>query len=499
MNNKIKDKRKNILNKVKTIINDLDYKKLEYFEDYFEKNFNVNFNKYIDKNEEKNQIRIEMNTLCDDYMIIYCDNYYYNQTSNIFFYYDKLQYTYINVDNLMCNILLNIQSDYPLLSSQSKILLKKLIIKKIKTNNYTEIIPESITIQNTLNYLSPIIFENKIYSKYFLTFIGDLILKKNKNEKCFILNTNEYFKCFMIKLNKYISYLFHSINIFNNIKFKFFNHSTENANILYLKNKLNETYFNKDLNFIISFLFICIYHSKKYENSNMFLKEINNTNEYGYITQLKDINIDMLVDKFWNDTIICKSNCKLNEDSIMFLWKDYLKKNKLPKYLLFQQNFINLFSNIYKNKINKEIENNNYNEITSFNIPQINEFLDFWNNNIIKDQNEKFLELEEIELFFKKYLRQNNKINYNKYFNNNLIDIILHFFSDLKYEDNKYFHGLKIKGWDKLEDIRKFKENYKGKKKINSTLYNNYCKYKKSNKESDTIVSKIYFINFCNF
>ena len=178
MNNKIKDKRKNILNKVKTIINDLDYKKLEYFEDYFEKNFNVNFNKYIDKNEEKNQIRIEMNTLCDDYMITYCDNYYYNQTSNIFFYYDKLQYTYINVDNLMCNILLNIQSDYPLLSSQSKILLKKLIIKKIKTNNYTEIIPESITIQNTLNYLSPIIFENKIYSKYFLTFIGDLILKK---------------------------------------------------------------------------------------------------------------------------------------------------------------------------------------------------------------------------------------------------------------------------------------------------------------------------------
>ena len=67
-----------------------------------------------------------MNTLCDDYMITYCDNYYYNQTSNIFFYYDKLQYTYINVDNLMCNILLNIQSDYPLLSSQSKILLKKL-------------------------------------------------------------------------------------------------------------------------------------------------------------------------------------------------------------------------------------------------------------------------------------------------------------------------------------------------------------------------------------
>ena len=53
MNNKIKDKRKNIFNKVKTIINDLDYKKLEYFEDYFEKNFNVNFNKYIDKNEEK--------------------------------------------------------------------------------------------------------------------------------------------------------------------------------------------------------------------------------------------------------------------------------------------------------------------------------------------------------------------------------------------------------------------------------------------------------------
>ena len=495
MNSKIKDKRKYILNKVEAIINGLDYKKLEYFEDYFEKNFNVNFNKYIDKNEEKNQVRIEMNTLCDDYMVTYCENYYYNPTSNIYFYYDKLQYTYINEDNLLYNILLNIQKDYPLLSSQSKILLKKLIIKKIKTNNYTEIIPESITIQNTLNYLSPIIFENKNYSKYFLTFIGDLILKKNKNEKCFILNTNEEFKCFIIKLNKYISYLFHSINIFNNIKFKFFNHNTDNANILYLKNKLNNTYFNKDLNFLISFLFICIYHSKKYENSTIFLKQLNNTNEYNYITQLKNININKLVDNFWDDTIICKPNCKLNEDSIMFLWKDYLKKHKLPRYLLFQQNFINLFNNIYNNKIKKDINYNNYTEITSFNIPEINEFLNFWNDNIIKDKSEKFLELEEIELFFKKYLRQINKTNYNKYFNNNLIDIILHFFKDLKYENNIYFHELRIKVWDKKNDIRNFKKNYQG-KKVNSTLYNNYCKYKKTNKENDTIVSKIYFINY---
>ena len=92
-------------------------------------------------------------------------------------------------------------------------------------------------------------------------------------------------------------------------------------------------------------------------------------------------------------------------------------------------------------------------------------------------------------------MRQINKTNYNKYFNNNLIDIILHFFKDLKYENNKYFHELRIKVWDKKNDIRNFKQNYQG-KKVNSTLYNNYCKYKKTNKENDTIVSKIYFINY---
>ena len=55
------------------------------------------------------------------------------------------------------------------------------MIKKIKCQNLFSIIPNSDTIQNCLNLLIPNIFSNKQEAKYFLTIIGDCILKKNEN------------------------------------------------------------------------------------------------------------------------------------------------------------------------------------------------------------------------------------------------------------------------------------------------------------------------------
>lgn len=498
MNIKINEKREKILFKVQEIVNNLDYKNLDYFDIYCEKFLELNIQKYIKKNEQKTNNKIELKTICDEYIENYIDHYYYYNTSNIYFFYDKVDYTFIKEDDLLYTILFNIQKDYSLLSTNNKIAIKKNILKKIKNNTCLEIVPESITIQNVLNFLTPIIFEERTYSKYFLTFIGDLILKKNKEEKCFILNTNPEITEFLIQVNKYINCFFHSINIFKFVKLKFYNHETNNANILFLNMNINDSYIKKDLTFFITFLFICVYHSNKYENSINYLNTIINTNEYKYITQLKNIKIEELIKQFWDDSIIIKKNTTLGDNSILFLWKKFLTKNKLPKYLLFQQKFMYNFNKIYENKTKQEIINGLYPNITSYNIPEIEIFIHFWDTNIIKDETEEYLELQEIEYFFMNYLKEMNHSNYIKYFNTNiLLDIILHYFKDLKYEKNKYFHGLKLINWNKKEELLNFKNNINMNKKITKKqLYNDYCKYKITKKENETIISKNYFTKF---
>jgi uncharacterized membrane protein len=54
------------------------------------------------------------------------------------------------------------------------------IIKQIRERSLFTCIPETDTIQDILNHLYPAIFTSKNNAKYFLTIIGDNILKKNQ-------------------------------------------------------------------------------------------------------------------------------------------------------------------------------------------------------------------------------------------------------------------------------------------------------------------------------
>ena len=167
MNNNIIKKREKIINKFKNIINNINYNHLDYVEKYIlNNNFELNLNKIIEKNKEKNEERIKLNCIIDELFMNIFKNYYYNSTSNIFFYYNDINFININIDDIYYNILNNLNKQCNL-SIQNKLYIKNQIIKRIKINNYEDIIPESVTIQKVINYFNPIIFESKIYSKFF--------------------------------------------------------------------------------------------------------------------------------------------------------------------------------------------------------------------------------------------------------------------------------------------------------------------------------------------
>ena len=54
-------------------------------------------------------------------------------------------------------------------------------MKTIKENSLLDSVPESITIQNVINALYPTLFSTKCAAKYFLTVLGDNMLRKNNN------------------------------------------------------------------------------------------------------------------------------------------------------------------------------------------------------------------------------------------------------------------------------------------------------------------------------
>jgi hypothetical protein len=113
---------------------------------------------------------------------------------------------------------------------------KSHVIKQIRERNLFNCIPESDTIQRVLNLLYPSIFANKNHAKYFLTVIGDNILKKNSH---LIFLINQKTKKILNEIHHIACSSISNINVTHNFMCKYHeNHSYENCRLL----KINDCF-----------------------------------------------------------------------------------------------------------------------------------------------------------------------------------------------------------------------------------------------------------------
>ena len=134
------------------------------------------------KNHEKRIIRNNYLTTEQQLFIqvfLSKNKYFYLPNNNFFYEYDGEKYLIVKEDDVIHKLLSSISKDRVLL--QWKYKTKSNIIKQIKDRSLFSSIPETDTIQNVLNVLYPSFFPSKNFAKYFLTIIGDNILKKNSN------------------------------------------------------------------------------------------------------------------------------------------------------------------------------------------------------------------------------------------------------------------------------------------------------------------------------
>ena len=194
--------------------------------------------------------------------------FYYCSTSELFFKYDGLNFK-VSTENIVINDVLSAVT-------KSKVLLpckqrtKTSVFKKIKEQDIKQSIPESVTIQNVLESLTPMFFRNKAEAKYFLSVIGDNILKKPLNLTHFINpNAKQFIRVLNNQCQKYFE-----VDLQNTLKYKYKDHEYGNCRILSINESINnENLWNTMLDKqSLNILCVACHYSDRYGDSDTFVK-----------------------------------------------------------------------------------------------------------------------------------------------------------------------------------------------------------------------------------
>lgn len=470
--------------------------------------------------KETNENRIcrntELNNEFTRFINKYLNNnkYYYVSATERFYNYNGNNYNNCSEDSILHNILTTITNERNLLNWKYKT--KVSLMKIIKDNSIYNSLPESCTIQDVIARLYPAIFRSKDAAKYFLTVVGDNILKKNTN---LIHLVPLYSKTFIRELNN-ICQTNLGTNAVNSFKLKYHeDHDYNNCRIVNIHETIKyENIWKRILGDVgMNLLCVAIHYSTRFGDSENFLHN-NSIDEFSNnVLYLKDKTKEHIVTSFISDYLT--TDTKSNQDDkcsspsgkplvikwkdMQYLWNHYLINYNLPS-IMYQTTFKDtLISTIEPNYIKDTDE---FINVFSRYLPSVQMFVDFWNDTMQEDTNESYLELEEIRNLFKVWNANTNKHTFGLN-DQQTLDIIYHFFPDVCIENEKYVHEYNCSLWNKGEQIdsvlKTFKKTYitnnmEGDKTI-SDIYLFYCKHlneEKTNGSSNGfIVHKSYFVN----
>jgi len=445
------------------------------------------------KNHEKKQ---NLNTYLSEEQQIFIqvflskNNYYYLPNNNFYYEYNGKDYFIIKEDEIIHKLLSSISKDRTLLQWKHKT--KTSIIKQIKERNLFSSTPETDTIQNVLNSIYPAFFSSKNTAKYFLTVIGDNLLKKNTD---LIFIVSQRMRQFLEELeNVSISSIGN-----NNAAFKFVtkyheSHSFNNCRLLKINENFSNEYWRELLKKIgLNLLCVAAHYSNRYVSSDNYLNTKSDEELSNYAYTLKNTTENGLVQKFIGEFLEkTTDDFRIEWKNIHFIWKQFLSNNNLPNVI-----FSNSLKNILKSYITYNEVTDSFIGITSKYLPIIKDFIQFWETTIININCSDFeneLEIDEISSLFKSWSKSKNVLS-----EENIIKVLKHFFASDIIED-KYVLNIASSIWNKEKDIensisyikQQIIENHNLSLISFDDIYNYYQKYC-TNNSFKFIVSKRYF------
>jgi hypothetical protein len=393
--------------------------------------------------------------------------YFYMPYNNIYYEYDGKTYRIVKDDDIHHHLLSTITDEGKLIQWKHKT--KQTIVKRIKERSLLKSIPETYTIQNVLGFLQTV-FQTKTEAKYFLTIIGDCLLKKNTDNLLYFVSSNTKKLITMIDSIGYVTtgnsimsnfitkyHDSHKISSYRLIK------TNEGSNALaydIVKNVLN--------NIGIDLLCVASHYSEQYTNSENYLKTKADDVIKDYVLYFVDKQLENIVDGFIEQCIEnVSSETSISWKNMHYIWKLYLTSVNIPNMVYSTQ-----LQTILAGKIENVLENGNitFKNVTSKYLPNVSSFLSFWEKYIVITSDNSLDDEYEIDEFVTLYKNsdqknpdQKNSDQKNSQISDiNMIKMICHYFSpQVEVIDNKYITNIKCNLWNKQDDINDFLNSYK--------------------------------------
>ena len=372
------------------------------------------------------------------------NNYFYLPNNGFFYEYNGKDYFIVKEDEITHKLLSTISKERVLL--QWKYKTKINIIKQIKDRHLFTCIPETDTIQSVLNVLYPSIFTSKSAAKYFLTIVGDNILKKSCN---LIFLVSPKMKQLLYELEG-VGVL--SIGI-DNAGSKFVtkyheNHSFENIRLVHINESVSNEYWREMLKRIgLNLLCVAAHYSKRYQHSDHFLNTCMDDDLLCQVHTLKNTTPIEIVRRFVDECIETTGEPEYSIEwkNVHFMWKQFLSASGLPNVVFANTLKANLGELFLYNK-----ETDSFQGITSKYLPVYKEFIQFWESTMVPESGafENELEIDEIHSLFKSWNRNRSTLT-----EEIIIKILKHFFPSCEILEDKYVLHTTSTMWNKVEDI----------------------------------------------
>jgi hypothetical protein len=445
------------------------------------------------------------------------NQYFYISSTEKFFYYDGIHYHLYNEDDILHHVLSSISRDRQLMSWKQRTRIH--IMKRIRENSLLKTIPESETIQSVIDSLCPALFTTRTEAKYFLTILGDNILRKTANQIHFF---NPKSKLFIRELNN-ISQLLIGVGLSQSIKHKYYDHSYQDCRLI----KINESVKNESIwtpivnQYALDIICVACHYSNRYESSDNYILNASNDAELSASAFfMKSISPGDLVASFMSEYLNIDENTakpirvtdeldqsrvpQITWKNMQYLWKHFLDSKNLPS-IIFMQTLKTILMDKLEDYYSES--NDSFLGICSKYLPAIQKFLQFWNNTIINDETESDLEIDEVIVLFRKWCETNNEL-VSTLSDKQILDLIAYFFPNVEIDRDKFLSKVRCTLWDKQLDIQVALDNLKETIRSKYTEVNNentiirpnnysiydaylfYCKYYSNNIQ---IVSKSYF------
>lgn len=458
--------------------------------EYIQKDLNEKMLTFWERRERQENLKKLSDTYINDFLENNDTQYFYISNSEIFLSYNNETFKLVNESEILHQILTGISKNKTLLPWKQKV--KTSIMKIIKEKNIFDIIPESHTIQYVLDQITPLLLQTKNEAKYFLTILGDNILKKNTD---LIHIVNNRSKDFITTLEENVYHYFKNYyHVNTTFKFNWHDHDYKKCRILnFNKSVKNSSYWRTFIKYhILDIMSVAVHYSKRYGNSDEYiLSKKDESPSMRNILKLSITSKNEIIDDFIYSVIIKVENddVSLSFNELLYIWKIYLSNMNLPN-VIFQKELKEILNSKIKNK------DDNYLGITSSYHAIIKNLSEFWRENITNGENE--YEISEICDIYKKWLKENKNKN-GIVEEDNMITLIKHFFK-IEIEDNKIIKNIECKLWNKIDEMEtvisdiKISYNFSPgmfNKSIQS-IYEEYCTRAK-NKFNFNIVSKKYF------